>query len=218
MFERYTDRARRVVVLAQEEARTLNHNYIGTEHLLLGLLHEGEGIAAKVLIELGFTLDHTRVAVEELVNKGSQAPSGHIPFTPNTKKVLELGLREALQLGHNFIGTEHLLLGLLRANKQESGGDALGVTLLEKLGTNVHTVRRATLDWIGKTNYSSTAASSAPDPRITATLTKVHADPEIKAMELVLKALVGLDATTQNRIVRWALERLSTSDSTTQNG
>src|ERR1700751_4091996 len=104
MFERFTDRARRVVVLAQEEARMLNHNYIGTEHILLGLIHEGEGVAAKALESLGIALEGGR----------QQAPSGHIPFTPRAKKVLELSLREALQLGHNYIGTEHILLGLIR--------------------------------------------------------------------------------------------------------
>src|SRR5436190_1768383 len=114
MFERFTDRARRVVVLAQEEARMLNHNYIGTEHILLGLIHEGEGVAAKSLESLGISLEGVRSQVEEIIGQGQQAPSGHIPFTPRAKKVLELSLREALQLGHNYIGTEHILLGLIR--------------------------------------------------------------------------------------------------------
>ena len=114
MFERFTDRARRVVVLAQEEARMLNHNYIGTEHILLGLIHEGEGVAAKGLESLGISLEAVRSQVEEIIGQGQQAPSGHIPFTPRAKKVLELSLREALQLGHNYIGTEHILLGLIR--------------------------------------------------------------------------------------------------------
>ena len=114
MFERFTDRARRVVVLAQEEARMLNHNYIGTEHILLGLIHEGEGVAAKALESLGISLDAVREQVQEIIGQGQQAPSGHIPFTPRAKKVLELSLREALQLGHNYIGTEHILLGLIR--------------------------------------------------------------------------------------------------------
>src|SRR6476659_7009980 len=100
MFERFTDRARRVVVLAQEEARMLNHNYIGTEHILLGLIHEGEGVAAKSLESLGISLEGVRSQVEEIIGQGQQAPSGHIPFTPRAKKVLELSLREALQLGH----------------------------------------------------------------------------------------------------------------------
>src|ERR1035438_636575 len=114
MFERFTDRARRVVVLAQEEARMLNHNYIGTEHLLLGLIHEGEGVAAKVLESMGISLEAVRQQVEEIVGRGKDAPSGHIPFTPRAKKVLELSLREAQILGHNYIGTEHILLGLIR--------------------------------------------------------------------------------------------------------
>src|SRR5579871_3325996 len=114
MFERFTDRARRVVVLAQEEARMLNHNYIGTEHILLGLIHEGEGVAAKSLESLGISLEGVRSQVEEIIGQGQQAPSGHIPFTPRAKKVLELALREALQLQHNYIGTEHILLGMIR--------------------------------------------------------------------------------------------------------
>ena len=114
LFERFTDRARRVVVLAQEEARLLNHNYIGTEHILLGLIHEGEGIASQALESLGISLEAVRDQVEEIIGQGSQSPNGHIPFTPRAKKVLELSLREALQLGHNYIGTEHILLGLIR--------------------------------------------------------------------------------------------------------
>ena len=113
MFERFTDRARRVVVLAQEEARMLNHNYIGTEHILLGLIREGEGVAAKALESLGISQEAVRQQVGEIVGQGQHAPSGHIPFTPRAKKVLELSLREALQLGHNYIGTEHILLGLI---------------------------------------------------------------------------------------------------------
>ena len=114
MFERFTDRARRVVVLAQEEARIINHNYIGTEHLLLGLIHEGEGVAAKAMERLGVSIDVVRERVVQIIGQGGAAPTGHIPFTPRAKKVLELSLREALQLGHNYIGTEHLLLGLIR--------------------------------------------------------------------------------------------------------
>ena len=117
MFERFTDRARRVVVLAQEEARLLNHNYIGTEHILLGLIHENESIAGTVLTNFGITLDIGRREVEERIHRGKKQLSGHIPFTPRAKKVLELSLREALQLGHNYIGTEHILLGLIRENE-----------------------------------------------------------------------------------------------------
>jgi prophage maintenance system killer protein len=114
MFRRFTDRARRAVQLAQEEARLLNHNYVGTEHLLLGLLREGEGVAAKALESLGISREAVRAQVEELIGHGESAPAGHLPFTPRAKKALELSLREALQLGHNYIGTEHLLLGLAR--------------------------------------------------------------------------------------------------------
>ncbi len=114
MFQRFTDRARTVVVLAQDEARRLDHNYIGTEHLLLGLIREGEGVAAKALESLGISLDSVRQQVEQIIGQGQQAPSGHIPFTPRAKKVLELSLRESQQLGHNYIGTEHILLGLIR--------------------------------------------------------------------------------------------------------
>ena len=120
MFERFTDRARRVVVLAQEEARLLNHSYIGTEHILLGLIHEGEGVAAKALESLGISLEAVRSQVEEIIGQGGSSPSGHIPFTPRAKKVLELSLREALQLGHNYIGTEHILLGLIRERSAPS--------------------------------------------------------------------------------------------------
>ncbi|KGA08887.1 MAG: ATP-dependent Clp protease ATP-binding protein [actinobacterium acAMD-5] len=136
MFERFTDRARRVVVLAQEEARMLNHNYIGTEHILLGLIHEGEGVAAKSLESLDIKLEQVRSQVEEIIGPGQQAPSGHIPFTPRAKKVLELSLREALQLGHNYIGTEHILLGLIRE------GEGVAAQVLVKLGADLNRVRQ----------------------------------------------------------------------------
>ena len=136
MFERFTDRARRVVVLAQEEARMLSHNYIGTEHILLGLIHEGEGVAAKALESLDISLEAVRAQVEEIIGQGQQAPSGHIPFTPRAKKVLELSLREALQLGHNYIGTEHILLGLIRE------GEGVAAQVLVKLGADLNRVRQ----------------------------------------------------------------------------
>ena len=136
MFERFTDRARRVVVLAQEEARLLNHNYIGTEHILLGLIHEGEGVAAKALESLGISLEAVRAQVEEIIGQGGSSPSGHIPFTPRAKKVLELSLREALQLGHNYIGTEHILLGLIRE------GEGVAAQVLVKLGADLSRVRQ----------------------------------------------------------------------------
>ena len=136
MFEKFTDKARRVVVLAQEEAKMLNHNYIGTEHLLLGLIHEGEGVAAKSLEALGISLDAVREQVQEIIGTGQTAPSGHIPFTPRAKKVLELSLREALQLGHSYIGTEHLLLGLIRE------GEGVAAQVLTKLGADTNRVRQ----------------------------------------------------------------------------
>ena len=136
LFERFTDRARRVVVLAQEEARHLNHSYIGTEHILLGLISEGEGVAAKALDSLSISLDAVRAQVEEIIGQGGSSPSGHIPFTPRAKKVLELSLREALQLGHNYIGTEHILLGLLRE------GEGVATQVLVKLGADLGRVRQ----------------------------------------------------------------------------
>jgi ATP-dependent Clp protease ATP-binding subunit ClpC len=139
MFERFTDRARRVVVLAQEEARMLNHNYIGTEHILLGLIHEGEGVAAKALESLSISLEAVRQQVEEIIGQGQAAPTGHIPFTPRAKKVLELSLREALQLGHNYIGTEHILLGLIRE------GEGVAAQVLQKLGADLNRVRQTVI-------------------------------------------------------------------------
>src|ERR671919_690288 len=139
MFERFTDRARRVVVLAQEEARMLNHNYNGTEHILLGLIHEGEGVAAKALKELGISLTSVRSEAEGIIGRGQAAPTGHIPFTPRAKKVLELSLREALQLGHNYIGTEHILLGLIRE------GEGVAAQVLQKLGADLNRVRQTVI-------------------------------------------------------------------------
>jgi ATP-dependent Clp protease ATP-binding subunit ClpC len=138
-FERYTDRARRVIVLAQEEARMLKHNHIGTEHILLGLIHEGESIRTKALESLGISLEAVRQQVEEIIGQGQQAPSGNIPFTPRAKRVLELSLREALRLGHNYIGAEHILLGLIRDHEQDDAGVA-GQILL-KLGASLDRVR-----------------------------------------------------------------------------
>src|SRR2546425_992502 len=156
MFERFTDRARRVVVLAQEEARMLNHNYIGTEHILLGLIHEGEGVAAKALESLGISLEAVRQQVEEIIGQGQQAPSGHIPFTPRAKKVLELSLREALQLGHNYIGTEHILLGLIRE------GEGVAAQVLVKLGADLNKVRQQVIQLLNG-YQSKEPAGTAPE-------------------------------------------------------
>jgi len=136
VFERFTDRARRVVVLAQEEARMLNHNYIGTEHILLGLIHEGEGVAAKALETLGIEAEAVRQQVEQIIGRGQQAPSGHIPFTPRAKKVMELAGRESADLGHNYIGTEHILLGLIRE------GEGVAAQVLVALGADLEGVRQ----------------------------------------------------------------------------
>jgi ATP-dependent Clp protease ATP-binding subunit ClpC len=156
MFERFTDRARRVVVLAQEEARMLSHNYIGTEHILLGLIHEGDGIAAKALESLSISLEAVRAQVEEIIGQGQQAPSGHIPFTPRAKKVLELSLREALQLGHNYIGTEHILLGLIRE------GEGVAAQVLQKLGADLNRVRQQVIQLLSGYQGKETQASGAP--------------------------------------------------------
>ena len=156
MFERFTDRARRVVVLAQEEARMLNHNYIGTEHILLGLIHEGEGVAAKALESLGISLEAVRQQVEEIIGQGQQAPSGHIPFTPRAKKVLELSLREALQLGHNYIGTEHILLGLIRE------GEGVAAQVLVKLGADLGRVRQQVNSLLSGYQGKEPATSGGP--------------------------------------------------------
>jgi ATP-dependent Clp protease ATP-binding subunit ClpA len=153
MFERFTDRARQVVVLAQEEARMLTHTYIGTEHILLGLIHEGDGIAARSLESLGISLEAVRQQVEEIIGRGQQAPSGHIPFTPRAKKVLELSLRESLQLGHNYIGTEHILLGLLRE------GDGVAAQVLVRLGADLNRVLRQVIQLLH--GYQGQDAGSA---------------------------------------------------------
>ena len=157
MFERFTDRARRVVVLAQEEARMLNHDYIGTEHILLGLIREGEGVAARALESLGISLEAVRRQVEEIIGQGQSAPSGHIPFTPRAKKVLELSLREAMQLGHNYVGTEHILLGLLRE------GDGVVAQVLVKLGADPNRIRQQVIQLLqGSQGKEPAAAAAAP--------------------------------------------------------
>ncbi|MFV1990121.1 MAG: ATP-dependent Clp protease ATP-binding subunit, partial [Acidimicrobiales bacterium] len=172
--ERFTDRARRVVVLAQEEARLLNHNYIGTEHILLGLIHEGEGVAAKALEALGISLEGVRSQVEEIIGQGGASPSGHIPFTPRAKKVLELSLREALQLGHNYIGTEHILLGLIRE------GEGVAAQVLVKLGADLSRVRQQVIQLLsgyagpsgsgGKETVGQAAGSQSGDQNASGSL------------------------------------------------
>ncbi|CAL9461080.1 ATP-dependent Clp protease ATP-binding subunit ClpC1 [Nocardiopsis dassonvillei] len=190
MFERFTDRARRVVVLAQEEARMLNHNYIGTEHILLGLIHEGEGVAAKALESLGISLEAVRQQVEEIIGQGQQAPSGHIPFTPRAKKVLELSLREALQLGHNYIGTEHILLGLIRE------GEGVAAQVLVKLGADLNRVRQQVIQLLhgyqGK-EPQATTGSSESTPSTSLVLDQFGRNLTQAARESKLDPVIGRD-------------------------
>ncbi|GAB3490688.1 ATP-dependent Clp protease ATP-binding subunit [Nocardiopsis coralliicola] len=191
MFERFTDRARRVVVLAQEEARMLNHNYIGTEHILLGLIHEGEGVAAKALESLGISLEAVRQQVEEIIGQGQQAPSGHIPFTPRAKKVLELSLREALQLGHNYIGTEHILLGLIRE------GEGVAAQVLVKLGADLNRVRQQVIQLLhgyqGKEPQAA-GASSESTPSTSLVLDQFGRNLTQAARESKLDPVIGRDS------------------------
>ncbi|MGW0051784.1 ATP-dependent Clp protease ATP-binding subunit [Nocardia nova] len=190
MFERFTDRARRVVVLAQEEARMLNHNYIGTEHILLGLIHEGEGVAAKSLESLGISLEGVRSQVEEIIGQGQQAPSGHIPFTPRAKKVLELSLREALQLGHNYIGTEHILLGLIRE------GEGVAAQVLVKLGADLNRVRQQVIQLLsgyqgGKEAVESGARGESGTPSTSLVLDQFGRNLTQAALEGKLDPVIG---------------------------
>jgi ATP-dependent Clp protease ATP-binding subunit ClpA len=156
MFRRFTERASRVVYLAREEARMLNHDYIGTEHILLGLIHEGEGVAATALESLGIALEGVRQQVEEIIGQGRQAPSGHIPFTPRAKKVLELSLPEALQLGHSYVGTEHILLGLIRE------GEGVAAQVLVKLGAHEDRVRDQVLGLLAIGTWEQVDRLAAP--------------------------------------------------------
>src|SRR6201991_2070081 len=189
MFERFTDRARRVVVLAQEEAKMLNHNYIGTEHILLGLIHEGEGVAAKALESLGISLDAVRQQVEEIIGQGQQAPSGHIPFTPRAKKVLELSLREALQLGHNYIGTEHILLGLIRE------GEGVAAQVLVKLGADLNRVRQQVIQLLsgyqGKGDPATTGGPAEGTPSTSLVLDQFGRNLTAAAREAKLDPVIG---------------------------
>ena len=184
MFERFTDRARRVVVLAQEEARILGHNYIGTEHLLLGLISEGEGVAAKVLERLGISADAVRAKVESIIgDAGKESPRGHIPFTPRAKKVLELSLREALQLGHNYIGTEHILLGLIRE------GQGLAAEVLVNLGADLSVVREAVIQALS--GYRGRGSSPGGGPFGPARETPATIKSRVEARRLAGSRAVG---------------------------
>ena len=188
MFERFTDRARRVVVLAQEEARMLNHNYIGTEHILLGLIHEGEGVAAKALESLGVSQEAVRRQVEEIIGQGERVPTGHIPFTPRAKKVLELALREALQLGHNYIGTEHILLGLIRE------GEGVAAQVLVKLGADLNRVRQQVIQLLHGGPGKEPAAAVAPSesaPSTSLVLDQFGRNLTVAAREGKLDPVIG---------------------------
>ena len=189
MFERFTDRARRVVVLAQEEARMLNHNYIGTEHILLGLIHEGEGVAAKALEGMEISLEAVRAQVEEIIGQGQTAPSGHIPFTPRAKKVLELSLREALQLGHNYIGTEHILLGLIRE------GEGVAAQVLVKLGADLNRVRQQVIQLLsgyqGKEPQTAGAGAAEGTPSTSLVLDQFGRNLTQAAREGQLDPVIG---------------------------
>jgi ClpA/ClpB-like protein/UvrB/UvrC motif-containing protein len=180
MFERFTDRARRVVVLAQEEARMLNHNYIGTEHILLGLIREREGVGARALESLGISLDAVRLQVEGIIGRGQEAPSGHIPFTPRAKKVLELSLREAVQFGHNYIGTEHILLGLIRE------GDGVAAQVLVQLGAALDRVRQQVINLLHG-RHAEEPAPTGPAVRELRLLPAVQA--RLEAIEQRLTAI-----------------------------
>src|SRR6266496_3218716 len=188
MFERFTDRARRVAVLAQEEARMLHHDHIGTEHILLGLIGEGEGVAAKALESLGISLEAVRQHVGEITGQGQQAPSGHIPFTPRAKNVLELSLREALQLGHNYIGTEHILLGLIR------DGEGVAAQVLVKLGGDPGRVRQQVIQLLAGSQGKELAAAGAPSetaPSASAILDQFGRNLTAAAREGKLDPVIG---------------------------
>jgi hypothetical protein len=205
MFQRFTDRARRVVVLAQEEARLLNHNYIGTEHILLGLIHEGEGVAARALESLDISLEAVRAQVEEIIGRGAEAPGGPIPFTPRAKKVLELSLREALQLGHNYIGTEHILLGLIRE------GEGVAAQVLVELGAGLDRVRQQVVQLLsgypGEVPPEQPAAGSSRPP-VAPVMTRPGFHAEREPPELVRVVPLAREAAAESglRIVLISLE------------
>lgn len=207
MFERFTDRARRVTVLAQEEARMLSHNYIGTEHILLGLIHEGEGVASRALAALDISLEGVRSQVEAIIGIGNETPHGHIPFTPRAKKVLELSLREALQLGHNYIGTEHILLGLIRE------GEGVAAQVLVRLGCELTVARQEVIKLLVGYQGKVDAADSAPViggggggtlPFGNISVPNVHVqDPPTHVQQVLLKELQAIE----DKIVQCEVER-----------
>jgi hypothetical protein len=197
MFERFTDRARRVVVLAQDEARQLDHNYIGTEHLLLGLVREGDGVAAKALDALGIRLEVVRQQVEDIIGRGEQAPSGHIPFTPRAKKVLELSLRESQQLGQDYIGTEHILLGLIRE------ADGVAAQVLVNLGAELDRVRQQVVDLLyGHQGKGRSVKVSARDLGLLPALNTRLSAVEQRLTALEQRVGTGPDTTDLNEQIK----------------
>ena len=185
MFERFTDRARRVVVLAQEESQRLSHNYIGSEHLLLGLLAEQEGVAARALESLNVTLTAAREQVEEIIGPGQQTPRGHIPFTPRAKKILELALREALTMGSEVIDTEHLLLGLI------DEGDGVGAQILQRLGATAQAVREAVARLITAEPEAAEVTGPGSEPRAVSVTRQVRI--RVDALTEVKDLLASID-------------------------
>jgi len=202
MFERFTDRARRVVVLAQEEARLLNHNYIGTEHILLGLIHENEGHAAKALKSFDITLNDIRSGVEELSPKGDVSPMGHIPFTPRAKKVLDYSLREALQLGHSYIGTEHILLAIIRE------GYGVGAKVIVQLGADLPRVRQKVVHLLSDYHGAPTQAKAAPAPT-TAPLMALEIMAVVGELMQVAQASISLGTAPDPLALQTSISRLA---------
>jgi ATP-dependent Clp protease ATP-binding subunit ClpA len=214
VFERFTDRAKRVVVLAQEEARMLMHNYIGTEHLLLGLISEGEGVAAKALGSMNISLRVVRFQVEEIIGRGESVQSGHIPFTPRAKKVLELSLREALQLGHDYIGTEHILLGLIRE------GEGVAAQVLQQLGADLNLVRQQVLQLLsGYTGGRSIEEPVTGSVFLSALSAEAHRMLELAAdaardlghdliepSDILIGLIVGADANVADALGIWGID------------
>ena len=198
MFERFTDAARRVVVLAQEEARRLKHNYIGSEHILLGLIGEGDGVGAKALESIGISLEAVRQQVEEIIGQGEHAPSGHIPFTRRAKKVLELSLHEALQLGRDYVGTEHILLGLIRE------GEGVAAQVLVKLGADLNRARQQVIQLLagyqGKEPAAAEASSAtAPSTAIVRTQNTQIAETAASGSSVSVLDQFGRDLTAAAR-------------------
>jgi ATP-dependent Clp protease ATP-binding subunit ClpC len=191
VFERFTEPARQVVVLAQDEARTLRHNYIGTEHLLLGLLREERGLAAKTLAGLGITIEHVRDKVRAIVGEGDDVSTGQIPFTPRAKKVLELALRESQALSHGFIGTEHLLLGLARE------GEGVAMQIVAEFGAGAESIRRETMRTLGGMPPSVvTFGGGSP--------TRLHSQRPSRA-QLVTGWVLGAATLGAGILVGWAI-------------